>query len=1007
LTREVVGAGGGRTVELRGDEALCVFSSPRAALRASVELQQRCADEMRADPSLPLGIGIGIDAGEAVPVAGGYRGGALNLAARLCSVAARGEVLVSDGVVHLARRTDEMSYVDRGQRSFKGFDRPVHVYGVQFDLDLPEEPARPGSHRSLFLALIVAGVVLAAAAVGAAVLLAGRGHAEVRLGTNVLGLVDSGGRIVAGVPLRGGPAGVATGGGSVWATVTGLDEVVRVDPGRRVVVDTVPLPATARAPTGIVVGGGGVWVADSGSSAVSWINPTDTGAVHQIRVGQGPGPIAFGDGAAWVVNTVDATLQRIDPVSLEPGRAVPVGGSPSAVAVGGGSVWVADGGSSTVLQIDPQTLNVVGRLPVGNHPVALAYGGASLWVANADDGTVTRLDPANHRGKPIPVGRDPSSVSYAAGMAWVTTATGVVRVAGSSRVTATPTGSTPVASAPASGGIWVAALTRPASHRGGTLRVAFATDDFASGFGPFDPAVAPYQDHWQLISMVSDGLVTYRKAGGTAGLQVVPDLAVAMPTISDGGRTYTFQLRKGIRYSNGRPLRATDFRSSVVRALSPAALGIASGGYYQGVVFSNIVGYAACIARPSACSLRDGIQTDDDAGTITIHLERPDPAFPQKLATTFADFVAPGSPAPNSQQPVIGTGPYMVSRVLDHGRRGIVLVRNPRFREWSGEAQPSGFPDEIRWIRYGGAGAALTAVERGAADVMADQPPPNRFEELASRFAPLAHPVGGLTTHYLSLNTRVPPFDSLQVRQALNFALDRAALARIMGGPSAFVPTCQVLPPGMFGYAPYCPYTAGATGAGTWTAPDLARARALVAESGTRGDRVVVWAWGGSPTTALIPAIVRTLDHLGYRASAHVTPATGAGFGQWNNATADSKRRVSAVLTAWAADYPNPSDFLDLLLSCSAFVPGSVTNLNTAELCDSRLDSRIHDAEAVQSSDSAHGAELWQEADREAVDQAPWAPLLNDVGTDVLASGVGNYQHNPEWSILLDQLWVR
>jgi adenylate cyclase len=106
VVHEVVEARGGRVVELRGDEALCVFTAPRSALRAAVDLQRRCAAEMRADPSLPLGIGIGIDAGEAVPVAGGYRGGALNLAARLCSVAKRGEVLISDGVVHLARRTD-------------------------------------------------------------------------------------------------------------------------------------------------------------------------------------------------------------------------------------------------------------------------------------------------------------------------------------------------------------------------------------------------------------------------------------------------------------------------------------------------------------------------------------------------------------------------------------------------------------------------------------------------------------------------------------------------------------------------------------------------------------------------------------------------------------------------------------------------------------------------------------------------------------------------------------
>ena len=153
--------------------------------------------------------------------------------------------------------------------------------------------------------------------------------------------------------------------------------------------------------------------------------------------------------------------------------------------------------------------------------------------------------------------------------------------------------------------------------------------------------------------------------------------------------------------------------------------------------------------------------------------------------------------------------------------------------------------------------------------------------------------------------------------------------------------------------------------------------------------------------------IAAAADQLGYRASAHVTPSTGAGFGEWNNTTADSKARVSAVLTGWTADYPNPIDFLDLLLSCKSFVPGSPTNLNTAELCDPRLDSLITQAEAIQVRNPAEGARRWQEADRRAVDLAPWAPLLNPVGSDVVSDRTGNYQHNPEWSVLLDQLWVR
>ena len=130
LSREGVEARGGRVIELRGDEALAVFSSPRQAIRAALDLQERFAQETRDDPALPLPVGIGLDAGEAVPVEGGYRGGALNLAARLCAVAAAGEVLASREVAHLARTVEGVRYVERGLVRLKGLDKPVEVHRV-------------------------------------------------------------------------------------------------------------------------------------------------------------------------------------------------------------------------------------------------------------------------------------------------------------------------------------------------------------------------------------------------------------------------------------------------------------------------------------------------------------------------------------------------------------------------------------------------------------------------------------------------------------------------------------------------------------------------------------------------------------------------------------------------------------------------------------------------------------------------------------------------------------
>ena len=128
VTRAVVEDHRGRVVELRGDEALVVFGSPRWAIRGAVALQQRFVEETIADPSLPLTVGIGLDAGEAVPVEGGYRGGALNVAARLCSLARAGEVLASREIVHLARRVDGVRFTERGQKEREG-TRPAGPRG--------------------------------------------------------------------------------------------------------------------------------------------------------------------------------------------------------------------------------------------------------------------------------------------------------------------------------------------------------------------------------------------------------------------------------------------------------------------------------------------------------------------------------------------------------------------------------------------------------------------------------------------------------------------------------------------------------------------------------------------------------------------------------------------------------------------------------------------------------------------------------------------------------------
>jgi predicted ATPase/class 3 adenylate cyclase len=143
VVREVAAQRGGEVIELRGDEALAVFTSVHAALWAAVELQNRLAQESAADPALPLHAGIGVDAGEAIPFEEGYRGGVLNLAARLCALAGPGEVLTNDGVVHLAHKIEGLQYAERGFASLKGFTEPIRVIEVKPSAGQP--PAGPVS----------------------------------------------------------------------------------------------------------------------------------------------------------------------------------------------------------------------------------------------------------------------------------------------------------------------------------------------------------------------------------------------------------------------------------------------------------------------------------------------------------------------------------------------------------------------------------------------------------------------------------------------------------------------------------------------------------------------------------------------------------------------------------------------------------------------------------------------------------------------------------------------
>jgi ABC-type transport system substrate-binding protein/DNA-binding SARP family transcriptional activator len=804
---------------------------------------------------------------------------------------------------------------------------------------------------------------------------------------NSIGVVDGRRDVVRTVIKAGGePGGIAAGEGAVWVTDTASDLVLRIGRDGRS-VDRIPV---GHRPTGIAVGGGQVWVVNQLDRKVSEINPRALRQVGTVQVGNGAGAIAFGHGSIWVANATDYTLSRIDP---DGGRVttIPLAGEPGGIAASRQGMWVTNTSTGQLLLVDAGSGTVTQSVPIGNGPQGVAVGGGAVWVANTPDGTVSRFDPGTGRIRKIAVGESPTGVAYGDGEVWVAAGRSgnVLRIdPDSGSVQPVAVGNEPTGVATVGKDAWVTVLPGSASHRGGTLRLALRADALPYSPDPIQFAGLP---QWQLLSLTNDGLVTYRRAGGLAGAQLVPDLATAIPQPTDGGRTYTFRLRDGLRYSTGVLVQPEDIRRGIERTWR-------SQNPYLTGQYAGILGASRC--RPRACDLRRGIVADREAGTVTFHLTRPDPDFLHKLAFAWASAVPAGTFGGKAPP---ATGPYMTASFSPS--RSWVLVRNPRFREWSSDAQPAGFPDRI--VLKTAPANQVAALEHGASDVLL-APPLDGVDALARRYASQVHIDPAGATFALVVNTRVPPFDRRSVRRALNYAIDRNRIARLTGSSLTAQPTCQVLAPTLPGYRPYCPYTLDPSPSGSWTAPDLARAERLVTGSGTRGTRVTLLMTppsAGGPPPQVGRYVVSVLDRLGYRTSMKMISdaAAAVGLGELG----DSSKRPQIGWFTWIQDYPTPSNFIEPLLTCRSFVPRSPDNANAAEFCDRRIDAQVAQASALQARDPASARELWSRIDHELVDRAPWVPLYNPRTVTALGPRVGNYKYHPFWNVLLDQLWVR
>ncbi|HYT80375.1 MAG TPA: ABC transporter substrate-binding protein [Actinomycetota bacterium] len=881
LVRQVVEAHRGVLLELRGDEALAMFISARQALRAAVQLQQRLEQT-----ALPRGVGIGLDSGEAIPVGEGYRGGALNLAARLCSQAKPGEILASEAVIHLAAKVEGVAYVDPRIFKLKGYAEPVRALEVvpadrarihrlrrRIGRRARRLVARPASRVALAGIVILALLggllprllggggtsILASDPAGMAILDAKSGTQLGFISTTQIkspiwaqyadghfwafnadppSLVEIDPKtgkvlhqIAPPVPDMG---GVAISGNDLWVTEAEHPTLVRVDIRRGQEVERFTFSSPSESTgfdVGLLVAEGSVWM--EAFKEILRIDPS-TGGIQHAYSGIYHGGMASGDGSIWTGSDElvgsffrGRGLIRIDPRTDAVFPSPEIGGDFSSVAAGGGFGWTAVPTKGVVYKIDPRG-NVVDTYHTGEGAENVAFADGVLWVANADVGTVTGIDAIT--GKQTVYRFEHPLNGLAAG----------------------------------SGSLLVQ-LTEGRTFQDEINALQGKVARFVVGahqLDDVDPATAFSTLAYEVEFATCPKLFNYPDKPSPEGWNLQPEVAASMPDVSADGRTYTFTIRPGYRFSppSNQPVTAETFRHSIERALSPKLAPGWLGPYSIGSSYVNdIKGEQAFLAGKAPHV--SGLRAEGD--TLTIALVRPSPNLLERLAMPFFCLVPTDSPIlPQGAVTRLGTnpnttidmvpsaGPYYIAETF--GGKYTILKRNPNYRG------PRPHRLDAIALREGiDPGLAVARVESGRwdgitnlGDAVMDPVGPlamrwGRGGTLVRRGGQRYYPVpdGGLAM--LWLNASRPLFSDRRVREAVSYALDRAALARIRGGA---LPTDQLLPPNQPGSLGRVFPLDG---------PDLQKARALM--HGRRGTAVLV----GDPTGPIPQEIKAELAQIG------------------------------------------------------------------------------------------------------------------------------------------------
>jgi len=507
------------------------------------------------------------------------------------------------------------------------------------------------------------------------------------------------------------------------------------------------------------------------------------------------------------------------------------------------------------------------------------------------------------------------------------------------------------------------------SEGGGGKEGGILNATYASFPDYMDPQLSYTAEGWTAMGEVYIPLLTYKHGEGAEGSEVVPGLAKEMPKLSNGGKTYTLFLRPGLKYSDGTPVKASDFPYAIERLFK-----VNSGG---SPFYTSIVG-AEKFAETKTGGI-PGIKTNDKTGEIKIELEKRRGTFPFELALMFAAPVPKGTPNEDlSANPPPGTGPYMITK--SQPGRGWEYERNPYWAKTNSKAMPeypTGLIDGAKITIVRNPQTQVNDIEQGKYDWMQNPPPADRYTEVKEKYEGTQFKVEPtISTYYFWMNTTKAPFNDVKVRQAVNYAIDPAALERIYSGQ--IKGTHQILPPGMPGYKKFDPYP-----------HSMEKAKEMLKEASPSDMNITVWTDTESPNNEAGEYYEGVLKELGFNTKLKIINADNYFTVIGNQSTPD----LDTGWSDWFEDYPHPNDFFQPLLAGESIL--QTNNGNFANIDEPSLNKEI--AKLGEEELGPEQEEKYAELDKKYMELAPWAPYGTRTLSTFVSSNVNleNIIYNP------------